>query len=35
MHRLQQDFEMEHKDSEYYTAEPNTLIVKEVTKKGN
>ena len=33
MHRLQQDFEMEHKDSGYYTAEPNTLIVKEVTKK--
>ena len=31
--RLQQDFEMEHKDSGYYMAEPNTLIVKEVTKK--
>ena len=33
MLRLQQDFEMEHKDSGYYMAEPNTLIVKEVTKK--
>lgn len=33
MIRLQQDFEMEHKDSGYYMAEPNTLIVKEVTKK--
>ena len=33
MLRLQQDFEMEHKDSGYYMTEPNTLIVKEVTKK--
>lgn len=33
MQRLQQDFEMEHKDSGYYMAEPNTLIVNEVTKK--
>lgn len=32
MLRLQQDFEMEQKDSGYYMAEPNTLIVKEVTK---
>lgn len=33
MIRLQQDFEMEHQDSGYYMVEPNTLIVKEVTKK--
>lgn len=33
MIRLQQDFEMEQQDSGYYMAEPNTLIVKEVTKK--
>lgn len=33
MTRLQQDFDMEHQDSGYYMVEPNTLIVKEVTKK--
>ena len=33
MIRLQQDFDMEHQDSGYYMVEPNTLIVKEVTKK--
>jgi len=33
MLRLQQDFEVEHKASGFYMAEPNTLIVKEVTKK--
>ena len=32
MLRLQQDFEMEQRDSGYYMSEPNTLIVKEVTK---
>ncbi|MGN0494673.1 MAG: hypothetical protein ACI4GW_00460 [Lachnospiraceae bacterium] len=33
MLRLQQDFEIEHQDYGYYVDEPNTLIVKEVTKK--
>lgn len=33
MLRLQQDFEMENQDFGYYMVEPNTLIVKEVTKK--
>lgn len=31
--RLQQDFEMEQQDSGYYMVMPNTIIVKEVTKK--
>ena len=33
MIRLQQDFETEIKDIGFYLAEPNTLIVQEVTKK--
>lgn len=31
--RLQQDFETEQRDSGFYMAEPNMLLVKEVTKK--
>lgn len=31
--RLQQDFELEQSENGYYLSEPNTLIVKEVTKK--
>ena len=33
MLRLQQDFEMEYKDSGYYLSEPNTILVKETSKK--
>lgn len=33
MFRLQQDFEVEQQDSGYYMTEPNTIVVKEVTKK--
>ena len=33
MVRLQQDFDSEQQDYGYYMAEPNTLFVKEVTKK--
>lgn len=31
--RLQQDFETEQQDSGFYMAEPNTLLVNEVSKK--
>ena len=31
--RLQQDYEIERKDFGFYLAEPNTLIVQDVTKK--
>lgn len=31
--RLQQDFEKELQDSGYYMAEPNTILVNDVTKK--
>lgn len=31
--RLQQDFETEQEDCGFYMAEPNTLLVNEVTKK--
>lgn len=33
MRRLQQDFETEQEDSGYYLSEPNTILVKETTKK--
>lgn len=31
--RLQQDFETELEDSGYYLSEPNTILVKEASKK--
>lgn len=31
--RLQQDFETELEDSGYYLSEPNTILVKETSKK--
>lgn len=33
MLRLQQDFETEQEESGYYLSEPNTIIVKETSKK--
>ena len=33
MKRLQQDFETEYCDSNYYLQEPNTIIVNSVTKE--
>lgn len=33
MIRLQQDFETEYQDVGYYYPEPNTIIVKDVTKQ--
>ena len=33
MIRLQQDFEMEIRDSGYYLPEPNMIIVKDTTRK--
>lgn len=33
MLRLQQDFETEQEESGYYLSEPNTIVVKETSKK--
>lgn len=33
MLRLQQDFETEYEDSGYYLSEPNTILVKETSRK--